>query len=183
MLGAGSLVNQTRITAQAAARHRYLLDGIIQRGSYDPKDGTVTVTQGLGAAAGDLDPDDQPRIHQRVPLIVFSGQHGPIGGERVVLLPLADGGYVAAIIYQSEDSPHAPSGQTWLGLGRDLDQSEDAVIRKSDLDAALAAQMSQLKSDLAAWASASLQGGGGAGGPSELTAIHSMGSSKVKAFP
>ena len=174
------LVNQSRMAAEAAARHRYGLDGIIQ--TYDSSDGTVTVTQCIGAAAGDLDDSDKARVHQKVPLIVFGGQHGPKGGERCVLLPLADGSYVAAIIYQTEDSPHAPAGQTWLGIGRDLDQSNDAVIRKSDLDAALAAQTAQYMSDLASWAGASLKPGSGASGPS-MTAIHSTGSSKVKAFP
>jgi len=56
---------------------------------------------------------------------------------------------------------------------------ENAVIRKSDLDAALAAQASQFNSQLATWAAAHVQPGTGGTGPT-LTAVTSTGSTKVQ---
>ena len=66
--------------------------------------------------------------------------------------------------------------------GENLDATDDAIIRKSDLDQALSDQIAQLKTDLTAWAAASLMGGSGAGGPSP-TAITSTGSSVARAAP
>jgi len=66
-------------------------------------------------------------------------------------------------------------------LGADnLDAANNAVIRKTDLDAALSAQAAQFQTQLRTWAAASVQGGSGAGGPS-LTAVTSHGSTTVRA--
>jgi len=65
--------------------------------------------------------------------------------------------------------------------GENLDETNDAIMRKSDVDAALAAQIAQLKSDLTTWAAAHLQGGSGASGPTTLTAVESTGSTKARA--
>lgn len=178
----GSLVNQHRMIA-AAIPQRYALDGIVQAGSYNSQDGTVTVTQCNTAAQGDLDENDQARVYQKVQLFVPGGfQHGCVGGERCWLIPVAKNAYAAMLKHHVTNSPHAPSGQTWLGMGQDLDQSLDAVSTKRYVDDVIARQIAQLRSDLAAWASASLRGGSGAAGPS-LTAVTSIGSAKVKAFP
>lgn len=67
--------------------------------------------------------------------------------------------------------------------GENLDAVNDAIIRKSDLDAAIAAEVAQLKLDLTTWASTKLQPGTGATGPVTLTAVRSTGSSKSRAVP
>jgi len=67
--------------------------------------------------------------------------------------------------------------------GENLDATNDAIIRKSDLDAALVAQLVQLKSDLTTWAATKLQPGSGATAPVTLTAVRSTGSSKSRAVP
>jgi hypothetical protein len=62
--------------------------------------------------------------------------------------------------------------------GENLDTSQQAVIRKSDLDAALVRQVAMLQAQLSAWAGSSVQGGMGASGPT-LSPIQSTGSTKV----
>lgn len=66
-----------------------------------------------------------------------------------------------------------------LGGGDDLGAGF-ALIRESDLNSALSAQMNQLKTELTTWAAAHLQPGAGAAGPTTLTAVTSTGSSKVQ---
>lgn len=71
------------------------------------------------------------------------------------------------------------NGTITLGSGDDPGAA-DALIRKSDLDNALSAQMNQLKTDLTTWASTHLQPGSGGTGPTSLTAVTSSGSAKVQ---
>lgn len=71
-------------------------------------------------------------------------------------------------------------GSTRTEIGAEgLDAVENAVIRKSDLDAALVAQTAQYESELSVWASG-LSGGSGVAGPT-LQPVTSTGSSKVTA--
>jgi hypothetical protein len=70
---------------------------------------------------------------------------------------------------------------TKLELGTEnLDATQDAVISKRYLDQWWSAQVAQLKTDLASWASVYLQPGHGAPGPTTLNSAASSGSAKVK---
>jgi hypothetical protein len=64
--------------------------------------------------------------------------------------------------------------------GENLDATEDAIVTKTYLDQALSDQVDKIQSQITSWASASLQGGSGASGPT-LTAIESTGSSLARA--
>jgi hypothetical protein len=64
--------------------------------------------------------------------------------------------------------------------GENLDATNDAIIRKSDLDLALSNQVSQIQAEIETWAAAHLQPGSGAPPPT-LTAVESTGSSLARA--
>lgn len=66
--------------------------------------------------------------------------------------------------------------------GENLNATSRAAISKTELDSAIATLVTHLQTQLATWASSSLQGGNGAGGPT-LTPITSTGSSTVKIAP
>jgi hypothetical protein len=242
-----------------AARMRQLhipiaREGVIQ--AYNPADGTVRVTYGDTGSMFSDTPDRQID-HPFIPLLTpaHGRQAGPRGKERVIVIE-SQGGPVALLHHEDDDSPGAPVGEDWAvhrnsasaidayvkltndgstqgddaggiqilaggfakifttngwtfsfddtgkkgiiaspgGLSITLDDnngvmtlgsgddpgSAEALIRASDLNSALSAQVNQLKTDLTTWAAAHLQGGSGATGPTALTAVTSTGSSKVQ---
>jgi hypothetical protein len=165
-------------------------EGIIVKGTYDPTDGTASVLLGDTAAVF-ADEGDTPVVVPRIPIHTegIGSQEGPLGDERVKLVPTPSG-YVAMLVHGPDDSPGAAPGVKIIGSlasllligAKTLNNANDAVMRKSDVDAALAAQVTRTKNEITAWAAAHLQGGTGASGPT-MTAVTSTGSSKVKAAP
>jgi hypothetical protein len=99
-------------------------DGVVAPGSWNPADGTIHVMRGETLTLGDQsDPDAQALLHQPIPLLTLHVglQGAPIGYERVVVFPY-DGGYVAFLRVDTDDSPNIQAGEVGMHL-RSFDQS------------------------------------------------------------
>ena len=93
-------------------------DGIVASGSWNPKDGTVSVWK-LETASTIGDDTEQPLLYQGVQLATtVAGHQGPpIGDERVILLR-RHSGWLAVLEHGEaagtpDDSPGAPAGEYW----------------------------------------------------------------------
>jgi hypothetical protein len=87
------------------------IEGLIQPGSYNPADGTVSVRVGgtIGLPAGDFDQELViPSVRVNTPGIGI--QAGPTGDERVILHPI-EGGFTCTYVHDLDDSPGANAGE------------------------------------------------------------------------
>lgn len=101
-------------------------------------------------------------------------------GSYVLLDPTQRSGLLS--LFAAAVAVIAGAQHTFVG-GDNLDTTNDAIITKTKLDAALTAQAAQTKTDITTWAAAHLQPGSGASGPTTMTAVTSSGSSKAMAAP
>lgn len=104
-------------------------EGIIADGSWNPKEGTVTVIPGDNFANFG-DDTDQPSPIENVPLVAdgIGSQAGPLGGDRAILYH-TQSGFVAKLHHGPDDSPGAPAGERWLTLRKRADGSSLATLK------------------------------------------------------
>lgn len=88
-------------------------DGIIADGSYNAKDGTVSVWL-IETASIISNGTEQPLLRQGIQLLtpIHGQQAGPVGGERVILIR-RHSGWLAVLEHGKDDSPGAPAGEHW----------------------------------------------------------------------
>ena len=94
-----------------------LIEGVIQAGSYNATDGSAQVYMAHTVAAAAF-PDSAGSaitptvVGAKLAVDGYGKQYGAIGGERV-LLGQCGAQWIAWLHYASDDSPGAPSGETW----------------------------------------------------------------------
>lgn len=95
------------------------LDCIVSGGSWDSTDGTAQAIIGDTDAANALAQQFGEANAQLVPPTLtpvattqYGDQYGPVGNERVVLIP-TQSGLVTMFTHGPDDSPGAPSGEQW----------------------------------------------------------------------
>jgi hypothetical protein len=112
-------------------------EGVVASGSWqgvpnpgaDSEAGTVQVIFGDTAAISPDEEGDQPIVHQNIPVATthLGDQYGPVGGERVVIIP-TNSGYLALLRHGDDDTPGAPSGERWISH-RNAEGQYDSTIK------------------------------------------------------
>jgi hypothetical protein len=104
-------------------------EGVVQRDSYNAADGTISVIDGVTAAMFE-DDGNEPLIHTRVPLASshVGDQFGPIGGERVVLVP-TQSGYIALHRHGPNDSAGALIAERLISHRNRQTKAVDVAIK------------------------------------------------------
>jgi hypothetical protein len=111
---AGDFLAIIRMLIAQATSGREPVEGIVYPGSWNPSDSTIQVVIGT---TGTLDDGATPADNQvlnptPIPLLNTSlnAQGGPVGLERVILLQF-EGGPIAILKHDADDSPGVPSGE------------------------------------------------------------------------
>lgn len=105
-----------QLIAQALLERQEAVEGFVS--GYDPDSATIHATVGTtGTLDDDEDPDAQTLRHQPVPLLLSSlnAQGGPLGVDRVVLIPY-EGGPAALHIAGPDDALGVPAGEYHIFL-------------------------------------------------------------------
>ena len=106
-------------------------DAVVVGGSYQPKDGTAQSMLGDTYAITGLDGDQYIPQPADVATTQIGDQYGPVGGERVVLIP-TQGGPVKLFIHDEDDSPRAPAGERWITHRNANGQADSYLKHKND---------------------------------------------------
>lgn len=108
-----SLAHAAMFARDQVGRVRLGTDGVVVNGSYDKVNGTIDVY--VGDTFSSLDPSEQaqgPLALRHVQLLTTALGHqaGPVGGERVLLIPRRSG-WAAILEHGADDSPQVPAGE------------------------------------------------------------------------
>lgn len=120
--------------AMIASKNRppLALDGVIVDGSWDPVTSTAEVIIGSTFAIPQDDDVSQPMVHR---LPVFTAcvgiQSGPIGGERVTIVP-RESGWIILFEHGDDDSPGAPAGEHWITHRNPTTKTVDATVKMTN---------------------------------------------------
>jgi hypothetical protein len=141
--------------------------GVMSAGSWSATDNagqqidasTAEATSGKTAAILGDDGDTglaKPRLN--LATMAVGDQYGPIGGERVLIIP-TESGPVALMIHGADDSPGAPSGERWITHRNPKTLGMDAFVKLTNDGASAGNGKGGIKINAASFFSAVTTGG------------------------